>query len=490
MQHFYDGQIRRYLTQIVRLLSNFSYKDSQGELVRIPVLYGDMTRQVASIINDNSENKLPSAPRMAVYITGLELDQARLADSSYVSKLNIRERAYDEEGKEYLNTQGKNYTVERLMPTPYILNVNVDVWSTNTDQKLQILEQILMLFNPSLEIQTTDNYVDWTSLSVVNLTSTQFSSRTIPMGTETEIDVATLGFSTPIYISPPTKVKRLGVVTNIVTSIFDESQGTINLELSNPQLLAFADTSKPEATGKAKVSIDKDGNVTTEFDTMTSTKSGTQIFNSTTYHNYDLFVIGNTIKLIDNGVAGKRSWPEYLQAHGGDGIFQSGITEVRLRRADLDNEIVGYLALTTLDDYTMTVNWDSDTLPTDTVITGPTGDSSKINYIIDPLKTNPINLKQIGTRILLIAESIGDPSNEDGADAWKNADGTDFVAGANDIVEWNGSKWSIVFDSSSSADKTIYTTNLNTGVQYKWTGSEWLLAFEGEYPHGTWRLNF
>ena len=36
---------------------------------------------------------------------------------------------------------------------------------------------------------------------------------------------------------------------------------------------------------------------------------------------------------------------------------------------------------------------------------------------------------------VLIAESIGDPSNEDGADAWKNADGTDFVAGANDIVE-------------------------------------------------------
>ena len=332
MQHFYDGQIRRYITQIVRLLSNFSYKDSQGNLVQIPVLYGDMTRQVASIINDNSENKVPSAPRMAVYITGLELDGARLADSSYVSKLNIRERAYDEEGKEYLNTQGKNYTVERLMPTPYNLSVNVDVWSTNTDQKLQILEQILMLFNPSLEIQTTDNYVDWTSLSVVNLTSTTFSSRTIPKGTETEIDVATLGFTTPIYISPPTKVKRLGVVTNIVTSIFDESKGTINLELSNPQLLQFADSSKAQSTGKAKVSIDKDGNVAREYETMTSAKTGTNIFSNTTYHNYDLLVLGSTIKLIDNGIAGKRSWPEYLKAHGGDGIFQSGITEVRLDR--------------------------------------------------------------------------------------------------------------------------------------------------------------
>ena len=77
--------------------------------------------------------------------------------------------------EEYLNMQGKNYTVERLMPTPYNLSINADIWSTNTDQKLQILEQILMLFNPSLEIQTTDNFVDWTSLSVVNLENITFS---------------------------------------------------------------------------------------------------------------------------------------------------------------------------------------------------------------------------------------------------------------------------------------------------------------------------
>jgi len=235
MQHFYDGQIRRYITQIVRLMSNFSYKDGSGNLTQVPVMYGDITRQVGHILRDNSENKIPSAPRMAVYITGLEMDTARLADSSYVNKLNIRERAYDSDGKEYLNTEGKNYTVERLMPTPYTLSVNVDTWTSNTDQKLQLMEQILMLFNPSLEIQTTDNYVDWTSLSVVNLDTINFSSRSIPVGTESEIDVATLGFKTPIYISPPTKVKRLGVVTSIVQSIYDESKGTIELDLSKPQ---------------------------------------------------------------------------------------------------------------------------------------------------------------------------------------------------------------------------------------------------------------
>ena len=169
MQHFYDAQIRRYITQLTRLFSNFSYKDGKGNLTQIPVMYGDITRQVGHIIRDNSENKIPSAPRISIYITTLEMDRQRTFDASFVGKIHLRERAYDSTGKEYLNTQGQNYTVERLAPTPFTLGINCDIWSTNTEQKLQIIEQILTLFNPSLEIQTTDNYVDWTSLSVVNL---------------------------------------------------------------------------------------------------------------------------------------------------------------------------------------------------------------------------------------------------------------------------------------------------------------------------------
>ena len=205
MQHFYDGQVRRYVTQMVRLMSNFSVKDGKGALTQVPVTYGDLTRQVANIIRDNTENKIPSAPRIAVHVTGMEIDRERTADASYVSKVNIRERAYDQEGQEYLNFEGKNYTVERLMPTPYKLTFNCDIWSTNTDMKLQILEQILVLFNPSLEVQTTDNYIDWTSLTHVMLESVNWSSRSVPVGVDTEIDVSTLTFSTPIYISPPLK---------------------------------------------------------------------------------------------------------------------------------------------------------------------------------------------------------------------------------------------------------------------------------------------
>jgi len=64
MQHFYDGQIRRYITQIVRMLSNFSHKDIEGNLKTIPVVYGDLARQVGSILKDNSELKIIGAPKI------------------------------------------------------------------------------------------------------------------------------------------------------------------------------------------------------------------------------------------------------------------------------------------------------------------------------------------------------------------------------------------------------------------------------------------
>ena len=487
MQHFYDGQIRRYITQMVRMLSNFSYKDGQGALVQIPVVYGDLSRQVGSILKDNSELKLLNAPKISVYITSLELARDRLSDSSYVSKMNIRERAYDSSNKEYFNKDGKNYTVERLMPTPYTLGVNADLWSTNTDQKLQILEQILMLFNPSLEIQTTDNYVDWTSLSVVNLDTINFSSRSIGSATEDEIDIATIGFTTPIYISPPTKVKKLGVVHTVITSIFNEQQGSVDLNTTMPELLAYSDTGRYGSDAISKPAVDADGNEIVDYANLTASRPDAATTIATTFNNYGLLVLNNTIKLIDFENAGTVTWQEYVKAF--PNLFQAGISQVRLLRNDFTSDIVGTVTINPLDPFSMSVNWDIDTLPTDTVINGPTGDKTKIDYIVDPLKTNPTNLKKVGLRLLLLDNGIGDGSNTDGADAWKNSNNTDLIASANDIVEWSGTAWSIVFDASASTS-TTYTTNLNTGIQYKYQNNEWVLSYEGEYPHGTWRIKF
>ena len=499
MQHFYDGQIRRYITQMVRLLSNFSTKDAQGNLTRIPVMYGDLTRQVANIIRDNSENKIPSAPRIAVYVTGLEMDRERTSDSSFVSKVNIRERAYDDNNQEYLNTQGKNYTVERLMPSPYKLTLKADIWASNTEQKLQILEQILVLFNPSFEIQTTDNYVDWTSLSVVNLESTVFSSKSIPVGVDSEIDVASLEFSTPIYISPPAKVKRLGVITNIITSIFNEDTGNIDLGRS---LIGGVEGLDPVFTARRSVT-DSDGNEDRLVDDGQFPNVGdgqmdvnaeftyTNATFASTYQSYGIVVLGNEVQLVKNGVVGEEDWEGLLDAY--PGTYIPGSSQIRLRTGE-DTFVVGTISLGS-DSTVLDVVWDEDTLPDDTVIEGPARPSNawtSFDYIIDPLRFDPNQDKTAGVRLLMLG-SIGDPANTDGADGWKNNDGTDFVADENDIVEWDGTRWHIVFDASGSHDGSTgapatYMSNLNTGVQYKWDGEFWLRSYEGEYSGGAWHI--
>jgi hypothetical protein len=78
--------------------------------------------------------------------------------------------------------------------------------------------------------------------------------------------------------------------------------------------------------------------------------------------------------------------------------------------------------------------------------------------------------------------------NEDGSDAWKNIDGSDFIAGENDLIEWDGSKWHVVFSAAANPTTPVYQTNLYTMAQYKWTGEYWTKSFEGEYDKKYWRM--
>jgi hypothetical protein len=78
--------------------------------------------------------------------------------------------------------------------------------------------------------------------------------------------------------------------------------------------------------------------------------------------------------------------------------------------------------------------------------------------------------------------------NSSGPSAWKGNDGSDFIANTNDIIEWSGSKWQIIFDNNASRDTLYYLTNIYSNVQYKWNGINWSKSFEGEYPKGYWYI--
>lgn len=464
MDYFYDGQVKRYLGQFMRIMSNFSYKDARGQLTRVPVLYGDMNRMVSQILRKNTENTVPSAPYIACYIKDLQYDRPRVQDPSFVGKIHIRERAFDEAENEYLiNQQGANYTVERLMPVPYVADFAADIWCTNTDQKLQIWEQISVLFNPSLEIQTTDNYIDWTSLSTLTIKSQTWTSRSVPQGLDQDIDILTLIFETPIWITPPVKVKKLGIITKILANIYPNTAGTVASEYRETDAVLESLGSENE------VVVVTPG----EFDLLVVNNVGTLIANNPSSQSMvDLSTPGNN-----------KSWRQILDMY--PGTFRAGLSQIRLMKAD-GNEIVAYISMDPLDDSRMLLNIDSDTIPTNTIISG----RGTVDAIIDPERFNP-GAKATGIRYLIL-EDINQNNKfgiigYDGPDAWKNADNSDFQAHANDIIEWDGSQWNIVFDSTIQTD-IVYITNAYTGVQYKWTEGAWSKSFEGIYDKSLWRL--
>jgi hypothetical protein len=253
-QFFYDAQIERFLAQFIRMVSGFQVEfgaDRSGHktLQRVPVYYGDGSRQVAAIITNNSTNAMPAVPAMTVFINGITYDRDRVQDPTFVGKMNIRQKYYNENTMEYENRQGNAFTIERSMPVPYTIDLKLDIWTSNTKQKLQLLEQLIVLFNPALEIQSTDNYIDWTSLSVVYLESPSWTSRQVPIGTDNPIDVATLTFKLPVWISPPAKVKKLGVIQKIVASIHD-SQGDLNTDVySEANLMGYRQYFTPMSYG-------------------------------------------------------------------------------------------------------------------------------------------------------------------------------------------------------------------------------------------------
>lgn len=463
-QFFYDEQIRRFLLQFTRIFSGFQVEyanENDGvnaaALLRVPVRYGDASRNAQTILQENSRNSLPSTPLMTFYITGLDYEQSRMQDPYFVSKINVRQRTYDSATETYETTQGNALTVERLMPVPFKLTLNLDIWTSNTNQKLQLLEQILTLFNPSLEIQSTDNYIDWTSLSVLYLDRTVWSSRVVPIGTENPIDIATLTFSMPIWISPPAKVLKLGVIERVIASMYD-AQGDLNNAIENEDLLL----------GTRQV--------------ITPFNYATVLINNKLQCLQQKYLVqepsNDTLTPTEIVPDSNLLWPAVIDLYGS---LRPGISQIRLIQPD-ETEVVGTVAIDPNDDRFLLFDVDIDTTPQNTLL--------PIDAVINPLTSGPgdgLDSALNGQRYLL-TEDTGDSNNPNPASAWVGANGRGLVAQANDIIEYSNNYWRVVFRSATEQNTTQYVTNITTGIQYRWIGDAWIKSYQGVYPGGQWRI--
>jgi len=459
---FYDQQTRRFIIQFIRIFSGWQVQYDSTTLKTVPIIYGDPSRQAATIMKQNSENLMSTVPAMAAYVTGLDYDRKRIQSPDFVDKRHVRMRRRDINTGQLTSEQGNAYTIERMMPVPYILKMKLDIWTSNTTQKLQILEQILTLFNPSFEIQSSDNYFDWTSLSVVNLDGNSWDSRSVPAMGSDAISINTATFNIPIWISPPSKVKKLGVIRRIVTSVYD-----LNLDDDSNQTAGFDDN----------LLLGQRLRVTPlSFDLIL-------LNGELTLHTGVGFVNPDNVKLgvpvaIDSAL--RPTWDIVFDQYGEQ--INEGISKISLLLADEITEITGTITRHATDSSKVTFAIDQDTIPSN--------DTTAINAVIDPLRSGPgagLADAATGQRYMLI-DDIGNIANTGLAAAWAGSANAELVANVNDIIEYDGTKWVVSFDATLNLAQTHYVTNLTTQIQYVWALDHWSKSFEGEYLAGTWQL--
>lgn len=446
-QYFYDKQIRRYIQQFIRLFAGFNVQMGVNEnqlpiYQQVPVRYGDTNRMAAHITRENSENVVNSVPFISCYVNSLEMASDRRTYQQFIDKVQVTEKLVDPVTGNTLDQPGNRHTIERYQPVPYKLSMNCDIWTSNTDQKLQLLEQLLVLFNPTLDIRTTDNPHDWTSLSYVEMVNTVWSSRAVGSTIDDIIDVATLTFELPILITPPAKVKQQKLIHNVLNQLFNlDDEDLDNFKENKP-----FDTSSVEYT----VVTYKDRKL--EFE-----------------NNIARILNQNGLPYDEDGEL--LSWEEELKPFGN---LREGISQMRLRKGDNpgdnDNDIIGRL-YSGENQNELLVEINEDTLPSTTL--------SAITGIIDPTNNYPgdgvVSLPQLGDRYLINTDM---PSGG----AWG-----DIVAHKNDIIEFNGNDWTLAFN-ASSVSTVQHLHNLSSNDRLVWNGTEWFNGYEGVYTPGFWRL--
>ena len=338
MDFFYDKQTRRYLQQFMRLFANFQIEiDRETETYRtVPVRYGDANRMAMHILKQNSENVINSAPFISCWIQSLETSPQDRRAPTEIDKVQVFEKKFNYETNEYDNELGDTYQIERHMPVPYNLTMQVDIWTSNSDQKFQLLEQILSLYNPAVDINATDNPFDWTRLSIVELTAVTWSNRSIPTGVEDTIDIATLTFKMPIHITVPARVSKQKLIYQIISTI---------------------------TTAKSSAEMDQfrsDGTITDAPTSYMVTTFGDKVVNFT----------GNIITLLDkNGAPATDTWEDLFKQRGGE--LRTGISQIKLMDALTESEtnfqVYGTLSNPLQQQLTATI--DTDTLPSNSAET-------------------------------------------------------------------------------------------------------------------------
>ncbi|VVC05196.1 T4-like virus Myoviridae tail sheath stabiliser [uncultured archaeon] len=467
-QFFYDGCIRKWLVQIIKLFSGYTVQyglDANGNqaYMTVPVIYGDATFSAATIERLNSENVMPSFPLISIYISGMKYDRDRTQFPYFADNKAVRTRQWDAATQTYLPTQNNAYTISKYMPSPVNLTIKVDIVTSNTLQQHQLIEQILPWFNPGLDIQKNDNYLDWESLTYIELRDINYSNRTIPtgQGNDSSYNVCTLEFEIPIWLSFPARVSKMGVIYKVLMNL--EGLDSENDLLFNTRQVVTFNNYGLFVSGNQIQIFQQTNNANILFpdipDAFQNVKESINISNVAT-ETPQKFFYGSPL-----------DWTGILSAYG---KMRNGVSMISLSYNNSNAEILGTITINPNDSTTLLYNANASTLPSNTL--------PAIGGIVNPQEVAPgIGLPNanIGDTYLLTS-NIGTQ--------WPYNANVNASASMNDIITYDGTQWDTVFSAQQNTGNINFVWDNSKDMQYRWNGNLWTNAVDGPYDAATWGL--
>lgn len=227
--YYYNAQLRSYLVQFCAIFGGMQVQvgknaNNEPRLIPIPIIVAQQDRVAAAIKSEFTQNKLVRLPLFSAHLADIQFARDRQKGVGTLCR-----NTFMPIGGVFPDDITVN---ERRMPVPYDLTFDLNIYASNQDQMMQIVEQICMIFDPILQIQTSDDYFDWTKISTVELTNIKPDDN-FPSGTDRRILQKTFTFNIPAFISIPHDQHKKYVADIILRVGAVSTQATTWEEINN-----------------------------------------------------------------------------------------------------------------------------------------------------------------------------------------------------------------------------------------------------------------
>jgi len=238
--YFYMEQFRKAIVQTMAVFSGLKVAIGKNDndtsdvnFITVPIKYGSADRVVAAIKAENTQNTAIRVPILALKVSNIDLADGDRKGTNQ----RIKTKFLPYGGK----MPDDMVIAEMLNPYPYRMVSELSIITSNTHQHFQILEQILMLFDPTLQIQTSDDPLDHTKIKNLKLESIAFDEN-YPSGTDRRLIVTNITLEVIIYLTAPVQFRKdyiksiilrlsaisgSGTAYDAVTELNDESGETL-----------------------------------------------------------------------------------------------------------------------------------------------------------------------------------------------------------------------------------------------------------------------